>query len=82
MAALDVPPPKCFQSALQIPTKLLMGAGPSNAAESVLKAGSLPLLGHLHTEFVKVNICLFFYATNNQERTERDLLTYSMKVIK
>ena len=51
---LDVEPPKCLATPLTVPTKLLMGAGPSNAAESVLRAGALPLLGHLHTEFIKV----------------------------
>jgi len=51
---LDVEPPKCLATPLTVPTKLLMGAGPSNAAESVLRAGALPLLGHLHTEFIKI----------------------------
>lgn len=52
--AIDYAPPQNLAKPIEVPTKLLMGAGPSNAAESVLKAGSLPLLGHLHAEFIKV----------------------------
>lgn len=52
---LDCQPPQCLAKPLDVPSKLLMGAGPSNAADQVLKAGSLPLLGHLHTEFVQVH---------------------------
>ncbi|HWX20112.1 MAG TPA: alanine--glyoxylate aminotransferase family protein [Candidatus Binatia bacterium] len=36
------------------PPRLLLGPGPSNVAPSVLKAMSLPLLGHLDPEFVKM----------------------------
>lgn len=60
--ALDLQPPQCLAKPLEVPSKLLMGAGPSNAAEIVLKAGSLPLLGHLHTEFVQV------YSDNTSSR--------------
>lgn len=56
--AVDYAPPQCLAKPIEVPSKLLMGAGPSNAAERVLKAGSLPLLGHLHAEFVKVHIVL------------------------
>jgi len=52
--ALAVKTPKCFEQPINIPSKLLMGPGPSNAAESVLKISSAPLLGHLHTEFIKI----------------------------
>ena len=52
--SFDVEAPECLTLPIQVPSKLLMGAGPSNASESVLNAGSLPLLGHLHTEFIKV----------------------------
>src|SRR5438874_8265644 len=38
----------------QPPKRLLMGPGPSNAAPSVLKAMSAPLLGHLDPVFVKM----------------------------
>ena len=53
---MDYEPPQCLAKPLDVPSKLLMGAGPSNAAENVLRAGALPLLGHLHTEFVQVLI--------------------------
>src|SRR5687768_16100289 len=36
------------------PTRLLAGPGPSNVAESVLRAMSLPLVGHLDPVFVKM----------------------------
>lgn len=51
---LDCQPPQCLARPLEVPSKLLMGAGPSNAAENVLRASGLPLLGHLHTEFIQV----------------------------
>jgi alanine-glyoxylate transaminase/serine-glyoxylate transaminase/serine-pyruvate transaminase len=41
-------------AAFQPPPRLLMGPGPSNVAPSVLKAMSLPLLGHLDPVFVKM----------------------------
>src|SRR5687767_6899602 len=41
-------------SAFQPPTRLLLGPGPSNAAPSVLKAMSLPLLGHLDPQFLRM----------------------------
>src|SRR3954451_6382332 len=40
--------------AFEPPKRLLMGPGPSNAAPSVLKAMSAPLLGHLDPVFVKM----------------------------
>jgi alanine-glyoxylate transaminase/serine-glyoxylate transaminase/serine-pyruvate transaminase len=36
------------------PPRLLMGPGPSNVAPSVLRAMSLPLVGHLDPVFVKM----------------------------
>jgi alanine-glyoxylate transaminase/serine-glyoxylate transaminase/serine-pyruvate transaminase len=41
-------------SAFQPPNRLLLGPGPSNAAPSVLKAMSQPLLGHLDPVFVRM----------------------------
>lgn len=52
--SVDYAPPQCLAKPIEVPSKLLMGAGPSNAADIVLKAGSLPLLGHLHVEFIKI----------------------------
>lgn len=40
--------------AIQVPNRLLMGPGPSNAHPRVLVAQSLPLLGHLHPPFLKI----------------------------
>ena len=48
MSAVSVPP------AFQPPPRLLMGPGPSDVAPSVLKAMSLPLVGHLDPTFVKL----------------------------
>src|SRR5213592_2087713 len=41
-------------SAFHPPARLLMGPGPSNVAPSVLKAMSMPLVGHLDPVFVKM----------------------------
>jgi alanine-glyoxylate transaminase / serine-glyoxylate transaminase / serine-pyruvate transaminase len=41
-------------SPLNPPQRLLMGPGPSNVAPSVLKALSLPVLGHLDPKFVEL----------------------------
>lgn len=53
-------PPACLLRPMEFPTKTLMGPGPSNCPERVLKAQSLPLLGHLHPEFTQV-----FYTIRN-----------------
>ena len=49
-------PPECFKTPMQVPQKLLMGPGPSNAPKRVLEANALPLLGHLHPEFIQVSL--------------------------
>lgn len=57
--------------ALQPPNRLLLGPGPSNAAPSVLKAMSQPLLGHLDPVFlramddIKGMLRQVFLTTNN-----------------
>lgn len=38
----------------QVPNRLLMGPGPSNAPPRVLLAQALPLLGHMHPPFMKI----------------------------
>lgn len=53
--AVDYEAPPSLSKPMDIPAKMLMGAGPSNAADAVLNAGAQPLLGHLHTEFIKVS---------------------------
>lgn len=41
---------------MQVPSKLLMGPGPSNSPPQVLQAMTHPLLGHLHPEFTQVGL--------------------------
>lgn len=38
----------------QVPTRNLMGPGPSNAYPRVLAAQALPLLGHMHPPTIKI----------------------------
>ena len=53
MAVKD--PDKRLLKPLSIPeNRLLLGPGPSNPHPRVLRASSLPLLGHLHAEFLQV----------------------------
>ncbi|XP_032817996.1 alanine--glyoxylate aminotransferase [Petromyzon marinus] len=47
-------PPQELLSPLRVPTRLLLGPGPSNSSARVRAAGALPLLGHLHPEFCQV----------------------------
>lgn len=49
---MDVQPPARLSTAgpYRVPHKLLMGPGPSNAPERVLRAMAQPLLGHMHPE--------------------------------
>merc|ERR1719412_2405472 len=49
-----VSPPQQLKTPLAIPEKTLLGPGPSNVPERVLKAMALPTIGHLHPEFCKV----------------------------
>lgn len=63
--AIDVEAPECLAQPIQVPSKILMGAGPSNAADSVLKTGELPLLGHLHAEFTKVRLYKYPFLNGN-----------------
>jgi len=46
--------PASLQKPLQVPDKLLMGAGPSNYSQRVRDAMSRPALGHLHPETLKI----------------------------
>ena len=41
-------------SGTQVPTRRLMGPGPTNAHPRVLTAQALPLLGHLHPPFLAI----------------------------
>ncbi|XP_033096342.1 serine--pyruvate aminotransferase-like [Anneissia japonica] len=47
------PPSELFQP-MNVPHKLLTGPGPSNCPPRVLEASALPLLGHLHAEFIQI----------------------------
>lgn len=50
----DIPVPQCFSTPMFVKEKRLLGAGPSNPPNDVLKALSLPMMGHLHPETLKV----------------------------
>ncbi|GFR93258.1 serine--pyruvate aminotransferase [Elysia marginata] len=52
-SSVSQPPARLLQP-LTVPNKILMGPGPSNAYPRVLAAGSLPLIGHLQTEFYEI----------------------------
>ena len=54
MSSVTIAPPKSLESPISVPQKTMMGPGPSNAADRVLKATALPVVGHLHPEFLKV----------------------------
>lgn len=54
MSSLKVNAPDVLKESIVVPAKSLMGPGPSNSAQRVLNAMSLPTLGHLHPEFQKV----------------------------
>ncbi|XP_063848279.1 alanine--glyoxylate aminotransferase-like isoform X2 [Scylla paramamosain] len=51
---MSVPPPECLKSPMHVPSKLLMGPGPSNSPPQVHQAMLKPLLGHLHPEFTQI----------------------------
>eukprot|EP00884_Botryococcus_braunii_P004442 jgi/Botrbrau1/1399/Bobra.0063s0099.2 len=51
---VDVVPPNGPNGPLNIPKRILMGPGPSNAYPRVLAAQSLPLLGHMHPPFFQL----------------------------
>lgn len=50
----DVPVPEFFSTPMIVKEKRLLGAGPSNPPNDVLRALSLPMMGHLHPETLKV----------------------------
>lgn len=54
--------PEALKKPLEVPEKLMMGAGPSNYPKRVREAMSKPVLGHLHPETLKVgqpNLLIF-----------------------
>ncbi|XP_045112123.1 alanine--glyoxylate aminotransferase-like isoform X2 [Portunus trituberculatus] len=51
---LRVHQPECLKQPINVPSKLLMGPGPSNSPPRVHQAMLNPLLGHLHPEFIQI----------------------------
>lgn len=49
-----VDPPQCLREKMFVKEKRLLGAGPSNPPEAVLKSLSNPMMGHLHPETLQV----------------------------
>ncbi|KAK2108097.1 hypothetical protein P7K49_013262, partial [Saguinus oedipus] len=47
---LLVAPPKTLLKPLSIPTRLLLGPGPSNLPPRTMAAGGLQMIGHMHKE--------------------------------
>ncbi|WIA13100.1 hypothetical protein OEZ85_006700 [Tetradesmus obliquus] len=45
---------KTPQGPIQVPTRLLMGPGPTTAHPRILAAQALPLLGHMHPPFIHI----------------------------
>ncbi|XP_071839714.1 alanine--glyoxylate aminotransferase-like [Apostichopus japonicus] len=52
--AVEIAAPAALKSPINVPQKLLLGAGPAVSSERVLQAGALPLLGILHSESFQV----------------------------
>jgi len=55
---MEVPPPLVLKRPLYVPSKTLMGPGPSNCSHRVLEAMSNPVLGHMHPECLQVQYLL------------------------
>ncbi|EDW75376.1 uncharacterized protein Dwil_GK20138 [Drosophila willistoni] len=51
---MEVPPPLVLKRPLYVPSKTLMGPGPSNCSQRVLDAMSNPILGHMHPECLQI----------------------------
>ncbi|ELV12244.1 serine--pyruvate aminotransferase [Tupaia chinensis] len=51
---LRVPPPQRLLGPLSVPSRLLLGPGPSNLAPRVLAAGGLQMIGHMHKEMYQI----------------------------
>lgn len=67
---MDSSPPTALFEPLKVPSKLLMGPGPSNPSQRILDALSLPVLGHLHHETLKImddikEGCQYIFQTKN-----------------
>ncbi len=67
---MDVSPPTELFEPINVPSKILMGPGPSNASQRILNSLSLPILGHLHPETLKIMDdvklgCQYIFQTKN-----------------
>ncbi|XP_019060484.1 serine--pyruvate aminotransferase isoform X2 [Fukomys damarensis] len=51
---LYVAPPEALLKPLSVPSRLLLGPGPSNLAPRAQAASGLPLIGHMHKEMFQV----------------------------
>ncbi|CAG9862476.1 unnamed protein product [Phyllotreta striolata] len=51
---MDIPAPEILKKPLEIPNKILMGAGPANVSPRVLHAISKPILGHMNQELFQI----------------------------
>ncbi|KAF6361030.1 alanine--glyoxylate and serine--pyruvate aminotransferase [Rhinolophus ferrumequinum] len=51
---LLVAPPEALLKPLSVPSRLLLGPGPSNLAPRVLAAGGLQMIGHMHKEMYQI----------------------------
>lgn len=51
---LLVTPPETLLKPLSVPSRLLLGPGPSNLAPRVLAAGGLQMIGHMHKEMFQI----------------------------
>nr|XP_003421215.2 serine--pyruvate aminotransferase [Loxodonta africana] len=51
---LLVSPPEALRKPLSVPSRLLLGPGPSNLTPRVMAVGSLPLIGLMHKEMFQI----------------------------
>lgn len=51
---IEIPKPQILNEPLKVREKRLLGAGPSNPPDNVLRALSRPIMGHLHPETLQV----------------------------
>lgn len=68
---MDFSPPNALFQPLTVPSKILMGPGPSNPSQRILDSLSLPMLGHLHPETLKIMDdvklgCQYIFQTKNE----------------
>lgn len=54
---LCVAPPEALLKPLSVPSRLLLGPGPSNLAPRAQAASGLQMIGHMHKEMFQVVSC-------------------------